>query len=199
MSEVSVHEKEPDHFDEIMDKVAWADAVVLGPGLGRENETKALIKKLVESIHKPLVLDADGLFPFSKKMDELNEREFPLIITPHIGELSNLTGIEKNKIISEFPNVMTEIMHNFRYIALVKQVPSCSFYENRAIVNSTGNPGLATGGTGDVLSGIIASFIAQGLDLFNATSLAAFIHGKASDNLIKEKDDKYLKLIKKRD
>ena len=176
-----------DHFDEIMDKVAWADAVVLGPGLGRENETKALIKKLVESIHKPLVLDADALFPFSKKMDELNEREFPLIITPHIGELSNLTGIEKNKIISEFPNVMTEIMHNFRYIALVKQVPSCSFYENRAIVNSTGNPGLATGGTGDVLSGIIASFIAQGLDLFNATSLAAFIHGKASDNLIKEK------------
>jgi NAD(P)H-hydrate epimerase len=146
-----------------------------------------LIKKLVRIIEKPLVLDADGLFPFSNKMGDLNDREYPLIITPHIGELSYLTGIDKEKIISEFPIVMNEVMTDFRHIALVKQVPSCTFYKNSAMVNSSGNPGLATGGTGDVLSGIIASFIAQGIDHYNSVSLAAFIHGKASDALIKEK------------
>ena len=176
-----------DNYDSIEEKLEWADSVVLGPGLGRDISTQNLIKKLVRIIEKPLVLDADGLFPFSNKMGDLNDREYPLIITPHIGELSYLTGIDKEKIISEFPIVMNEVMTDFRHIALVKQVPSCTFYKNSAMVNSSGNPGLATGGTGDVLSGMIASFIAQGIDHYNSVSLAAFIHGKASDELIKEK------------
>lgn len=176
-----------DHYDAIMEKVEWADAVVLGPGLGRAEGTQALIKHLVSDIEKPLVLDADGLFPFLDQMDELSSREFPLIITPHLGEISNLTGIDKDRIISDFPNVMTEVMANFRHIALVKQVPSCTFYQNDARVNSSGNPGLATGGTGDVLAGMIGSFIAQGIEPFDAATLASFIHGKASDSLVADK------------
>ena len=176
-----------EHFNSIMEKIAWADAVVLGPGLGRELETQQLIKKLVKSIQKPLVLDADGLFPFSGNIADLNQRRFPLVITPHLGELANLSGLDKENIISDFPNVMEKLMADFNHIALVKQVPSCTFLDNRAIVNTSGNPGLATGGTGDVLSGMIASFIAQGITPFDAASLGAFIHGKTSDQLVMEK------------
>ena len=175
------------HADLIMEKVDWADSVVLGPGLGRKKETKELIRELVFSIDKPLVLDADGLFPFSKNIRVLNERNSPLVITPHFGELSQLTDMDADRIRDDFPNVMTDLMKEFRHIALVKQVPACIFFNDDVQVNTTGNPGLATGGTGDVLSGIIASFIAQGYDHFEAVCLAAFIHGKASDMLIKEK------------
>jgi NAD(P)H-hydrate epimerase len=176
-----------EHFNSIMEKMAWADAVVLGPGLGREKETQQLIKKLVQTIQKPLVLDADGLFPFSGNIGELNQRRSPLVITPHLGELANLSGIEKENIVSDFPNIMEKFMADFNHVALVKQVPSCTFFDNRAIVNSSGNPGLATGGTGDVLSGMIASLIAQGITPFDAASLGTFIHGKTSDQLVIEK------------
>ena len=176
-----------EHFNSIMEKMAWADAVVLGPGLGREKETQQLIKKLVQTIQKPLVLDADGLFPFSGNIGELNQRRSPLVITPHLGELANLSGIEKENIVSDFPNIMEKFMADFNHVALVKQVPSCTFFDNRAIVNSSGNPGLATGGTGDVLSGMIASLIAQGITPFDAASLGTFIHGKTSDQLVMEK------------
>ena len=176
-----------DHFDPIIEKVDWADSVVLGPGLGRELETQELIIKLVQSINKPLILDADGLFPFSGKLEKLNAREFPLLITPHLGELARLSGKRTDFLISDFPDVMSEIMAMFNHMALVKQVPSCTFYGKAARVNTSGNPGLATGGTGDVLAGMIASLIAQGLDFYEAASLGAFIHGKASDMLVAEK------------
>ena len=175
------------NFNAIMNKVDWADVVILGPGLGRETETIALIKKLVQAIQKPLVLDADGLFPFSNNIDELNQRCSPLVITPHLGEFAKLTGINKDLIQSDFPNVMQNFMDEYNHIALIKQVPSCVFDQNQTIVNSSGNPGLATGGTGDVLAGMIASFISQGISTFEATSLATFIHGKASDEMVKEK------------
>ena len=176
-----------ENFNAIMNKVDWADVVILGPGLGRETETIALIKKLVQAIQKPLVLDADGLFPYSDNIAELNQRCSPLVISPHLGEFAKLTGINKDLIKSDFPNVMQNFMDGFNHIVLIKQVPSCVFYQNQTIVNSSGNPGLATGGTGDVLSGMIASFISQRILPFEATSLAAFIHGKASDDMVKEK------------
>ena len=76
---------------------------MLGPGLGRENSTQELIKHLVRNVNKPLILDADGLFPFSDDINQLNEREYPLIITPHFGELARLKGI---KTISWYQNFL---------------------------------------------------------------------------------------------
>ena len=78
-------------------------------------------------------------------------------------------------------------MERYNHNALVKQIPSCSFYKNNVLINSSGNPGLATAGTGDILSGMVASFNSQGLDLNAAAPLASFIHGRASDNLVQEK------------
>ena len=175
------------NFDSIMEKVDWADSVLLGPGLGRENSTQELIKHLVRNVNKPLILDADGLFPFSDDIDQLNEREYPLIITPHFGELARLKGIKTKALVSEFPDIITDLMQVFDKTVLAKQVPVCVFEGNEAIINTSGNPGLATAGTGDVLAGMISGFLSQGHSNLNAATLGAFIHGKASDIIASEK------------
>ena len=167
-------------------KVSWADSVLIGPGLGRHPTTKLLIEKLVKSINKPLVLDADGLYPFFGRLNDLSKRKYPLIITPHFGEFSYLCDINKNDIISEFSKVMDSKIKKFHHVILVKQIPICTFSNNSATVNISGNPDVATAGTGDVLAGMIASFIAQGFS-FDSATMAAYIHGKASDKLLETK------------
>ena len=175
------------HYDGIMEKVSWADSVLIGPGLGRHPTTKLLIEKLVKSINKPLVLDADGLYPFFGRLNDLSKRKHPLIITPHFGEFSYLCDINKNDIISEFSKVMDSKIKKFHHVTLVKQIPICTFSNTSATVNISGNPGMATAGTGDVLAGMIASFIAQGFSTFDSATMAAYIHGKASDKLLETK------------
>ena len=175
------------HFEEIMKKVDWADSVLIGPGLGRNDSTLELIEKLIFSIKKPLVLDADGLFPFRDNYIKLNNRKYPLVITPHFGELSIITGIEINKIKSDFLEIMTNFMRTFNHTALVKQIPSCTFNKKIVTINSSGNPGLAKAGSGDILSGMIASFVSQGISMEKSTKLAAFIHGKTSDIISTQK------------
>jgi len=176
-----------EHFDKIMEKVEWADTVLLGPGLGRHQSTQRLIKELFITIEKPLVLDADGLFPFSGDIGKLFQREYPLVITPHFGEFSRLIGQDKEKIISEFPRFMTEFMEKFDQTFLIKQVPVCIAKGNDIGINVTGNPGLATAGTGDVLAGMISSFVAQGFNCHDSASMGAYVHGMAADHLVTEK------------
>ena len=84
--------------------------------------------------------------------------------------------------------IMTDLMKNFHHVALVKQVPNCTFYKNHAVVNSSGNPGLATGGTGDILAGIISSLIAQQCEPFNHPNIESFFQEKNDDKQLNEKD-----------
>ena len=175
------------HYDSIMEKVEWADSVLVGPGLGRNQSTQLLIKKLVKSIAKPLILDADGLFPYSDCLNELSSRQTPLIITPHFGEFSRLINIAVEDIISNFPTIMEDTLKVFNHTLLIKQVPICTLEKNKAVVNITGNPGLATAGTGDILSGILASFLSSGLNGFDAATIGAFVQGKSSDKLLSSK------------
>ena len=175
------------HYDSIMEKVEWADSVLLGPGLGRNKSTQLLIKKLVESITKPLILDADGLFPYSDSLNELSSRPTPLIITPHLGEFSRLINITVENIISNFPIIMEDTLKVFNHTLLIKQVPICTLNKNKAVVNITGNPGLATAGTGDILSGMLASFLSIGLNSFDAAAVGAFVQGKSSNKLLSSK------------
>ncbi len=175
------------HYGIIMEQAEWADSVVIGPGAGRNIETQSLIKKLVLNIKKPLVIDADGLSCFEGKARDLCQRKFPLVITPHFGELSRLLNISVDNLITKFPQVMESFMKKYYHTVLVKQVPACTFSEIHAFLNTTGNPGLATAGSGDILAGILGSFISQGFNLSDSTTMAAFVHGKSSDILVNEK------------
>jgi len=134
-----------------------------------------------------LVIDADGLRPFMDNYKLFEEITVPFVITPHYGEFCRLTAADSKTIEVEFTSVVTDFMIDFSGILVAKNAPSCVFYKNEGIVNSTGNPSLATAGTGDVLTGMIAGLIAQGLEPPNAAQTAVYIHGKAADLFCEKK------------
>ena len=110
-----------------------------------------------------------------------------MIITPHLKELARLLGCKKEMVLSDFSNVITGIRKKFRQVCVVKQVPASIMFENSIRINTTGNPGLASAGTGDVLTGIIASLVSQGLNCYDAASVGVCIHGQTSDELVERK------------
>ena len=171
------------NYDQIMEKVEWADSLVIGPGLGLNKETIQLVTELVNTINKPIVLDADGLTCFNQLAGSLDN----LVITPHLGEFSKILNMDREKIISDFIYTAEGFMNAYTGVALIKHVPACVTYGNQLSLNSTGNPGLATAGSGDVLSGMIGSFISQKMNNYDACRLSSYLHGKAADNLIKNR------------
>ena len=171
------------NYDEIIKKIGWADSIVIGPGLGLNNETMELVIKLIQTVNKPIVLDADGLSCFNDLRGPLEH----LIITPHLGEFSKILNIKRHKIVNDFINIVAGFMKNYKGTARIKHVPACIVYDNQLSLNSTGNSGLATAGSGDVLSGMIASFIAQEFNKYDACRLSSYLHGKAADNIVKKR------------
>ena len=173
--------------EEIIQRFDWADAIAIGPGLGPNEETIKFVEILISAANKPLVIDADGLRPFMDNYKLFEEITVPFVITPHYGEFCRLTAADSKTIEVEFTSVVTDFMIDFSGILVAKNAPSCVFYKNEGIVNSTGNPALATAGTGDVLTGMIAGLIAQGLEPPNAAQTAVYIHGKAADLFCEKK------------
>jgi len=172
-----------DNYDGIMEKTEWADSLVIGPGLGLEKDTMSLVVKLVNEVDKPIVLDADGLAIFPSLKGPLDN----LVITPHLGELSRILNIEKKILLKNFIQIVKKFLANYSGVAVIKHVPACIINGQKMSINCTGNPGLATAGSGDVLSGVIASFISQNMDSYDACRLSSYLHGLAADNQIKHK------------
>jgi len=174
-----------ENYDEIMAWIDWCDVFSIGPGIGQNTGTARLVEKIVKTIDKPMVIDADGLVPFYNNFDLFNKIKNEFIITPHIGELSNLLGKTAKSIQKDLPKTIDEMMPSFPGILIAKFAPSLVAWETLGAVNSTGNAGLATAGSGDVLTGIVSSLMAQGYHAVEAAKSAVFIHGKASDQLAK--------------
>ena len=172
-----------DNYKEIMDKVEWADSLVIGPGLGLEKDTVKLVANLVNDVDKPIVLDADGLasYPF------LNGSLKNLVITPHIGEFSRILNIERKTLQKNFIQFVKNFLADFDGVAVIKHVPTCIINNQKMSLNPTGNPGLATAGSGDVLCGMIASFISQNMNSYDACRISSYFHGLAADNQTKYK------------
>jgi len=165
---------------------ATRDALGLGPGIGVSEETQALVVSLVKRLEIPLVIDADGLYPFAREPDWLRERRAPTVLTPHPGEAATLLGIEASEINRDRPASARELAKRLGSVVALKGAATVTAApDGRIAINPTGGPALATGGTGDVLLGMVTGLIAQGLDAFEATALAVFIHGAAADRLAK--------------
>lgn len=162
------------------------DMIAVGPGLSMDTSTQTLVRKLIKTLRKPMVIDADGL-------NALAERPpFKLppgaIITPHPGEMARLIGIPARVIEKK----RKEVAKNFaaRYNSTVVLKGRRTFVagpDGRIYVNTTGNPGMATAGSGDVLTGIIAALGAQGLDAFEAAKYGVYLHGLAGDLAVRKK------------
>jgi NAD(P)H-hydrate epimerase len=163
---------------------ATRDAVGLGPGVGRSDETQALILALAKRLDIPLVIDADGLFPFAREPELLLERGAATILTPHPGEAANLLGIDVAAVNRDRPGTARRLAVQMGAVTALKGAATViAAPDGRIAVNPTGGPALASGGSGDVLLGMVTGLLAQGLDAFEATALAVFLHGAAADRI----------------
>ena len=169
------------NFEEIHSHLDWCDVILIGPGLGARETTRQLIERIILSSEKPLIIDADGLRCFIKNSDLFHQISAPFIITPHYGELASILGKDIQEIQSNFPDSLESFLHEFPGVIVAKNAPTCTAFRNEIVINTTGNPGLATAGTGDVLAGIISSFLAQGIPAFEAAQCGVYIHGLAGD------------------
>jgi len=173
-----------EHFDEICKIADKSTTLAIGPGMGNHTETIELCRKLIDkySNTKTIVLDADGI----KAIDINNKYTRKVIITPHLGEFSSLIGIPREEIKLNALDIAKEWSARLGLIIHLKSVPSISTDGKMSYLNIYGNPGMASAGSGDVLTGIISSFTALGVEELKATALGSMIHSKAGDYYAKE-------------
>jgi NAD(P)H-hydrate epimerase len=160
------------------------DVVALGPGLSRTAESGEVAHKVVAESPVPVVLDADGLFAFAGKAERLfaARRRSALVLTPHLGELGRLTGLAPQALEDGRLELARRFAEEWGAVLVMKGAPTVvASPTGEATVNPTGNPGMATAGMGDVLTGVIAAFIAQGLSPYDAARAGVFVHGLAAD------------------
>lgn len=157
-----------------------AQVIAVGPGIGVTEDTKEIIKGLLREIKVPIILDADGINCLEDTPELLKESS-NCVITPHPGEFSRLTGIPKEEIEKKRIELVSEFSLKYNVTAVLKGVPTVIACEGYSYINSTGNPGMAKAGSGDVLTGIIAALMAQGLSGKDASILGVYLHGLAGD------------------
>lgn len=162
---------------QILQRLPQMDAVLIGPGLGQSEDTFLVTKAVLQSAVCPVVLDADGINVMAQHMDILRERHNPTILTPHAGEFARIYGEIKPDRIS----CAGAFSEGTGCILLLKGHETVITDGTECYVNHTGNPGMAVGGSGDVLAGMIAGLIGQGLKPLKAAACGAWLHGAAGD------------------
>jgi ADP-dependent NAD(P)H-hydrate dehydratase / NAD(P)H-hydrate epimerase len=167
-------------WDVLEERLGGADAVAVGPGLTTNQETVRLVRRIVAESPIPLVLDADGLNAFTGHTELLSERRSEAVLTPHPGEFGRLTGLSSAEVLEDRVGHARKAAAELRCTLLLKGSRTVvAEPDGTARVNPTGGPFLATGGTGDVLTGAISAFLARGLRPPDAAVLAAWVHGEA--------------------
>jgi len=161
-------------------------ALACGPGLGRSDDLNELVGWLYTEMTIPTVFDADALNALSEQREILQRPGGPRVLTPHPGEFARLSGQKYNADFAERRNDCFEFARRTRTTVVLKGHQTCISDGRQIAVNQTGNPGMATGGTGDVLTGIITALLCQGLEPFDAAYLGAHIHGLAGDLAAKQ-------------
>ena len=164
------------------------DVLAMGPGISQNKETQGLVRDLISRIELPIVLDADGINACVGHLEILKNARSGLVLTPHEGEMASLSGLDKKDISQNRKDVALKFASEYNTVLVLKGhntivvSPTGDFY-----VNQTGNAGMATGGMGDILTGMIASFIGQGAEPYNAAVLGVYFHGLAGDMALKDK------------
>jgi len=158
--------------------------LALGPGISTHPETIAVVHHIIRNSRIPLVIDADGINALGEKSSVLLKAQCPIVLTPHPGEMARLTGISIKEVQDDRIGVAKKFAHEYGVVLVLKGArtiiaePMGNIY-----INSTGNPGMATGGTGDVLTGMIAGLVAQGYTISEASRIGVFLHGYIADRI----------------
>jgi len=166
------------------------DVVAMGPGLSQNPQTQKLVRRVVASLRKPMVVDADGINALAAKAELLIHAKAHLILTPHSGEMARVAGISVGDIQRERLRSARAFAKRYRVTLVLKGHHSIvASPAGNSYVNKTGNPGMATAGMGDILTGMLASFLGQEIEPFEAAKLAVYLHGLAGDLAAKEKGE----------
>ena len=172
----------PECFGRLSQVVKGIDVIALGPGIGRDPATVSFIRQFVQECELPLVIDADGLNAFAEQTEKLSGAKRPLVLTPHPGEMSRLTGLSTADVQKDRIGVARKFAAEHQCVVVLKGHRTLIALQDGAVwVNATGNPGMATGGTGDVLTGIVAGMMAQTKDVAMAVRAGVYLHGLAGD------------------
>jgi NAD(P)H-hydrate epimerase len=166
---------------DLLTLAASKDVVALGPGLGQGPALTALVASVVGRVQAPLLLDADGLNALAPQPERLRGRPGPTILTPHPGEFARLLGTDVAAVQGRRQELAARFAAEHGVVLVLKGHRTVVTDGRRLYHNTTGNPGLATGGTGDVLTGLIAALLGQGLEPFAAAQLGVHLHGLAGD------------------
>ena len=168
---------------QIQQLLVGRQCLAIGPGLGQSADLSELIRLLVTSATVPMVIDADGINLLAVQLECLHGRnEQPLILTPHPGEMARLTGLTVAEIEANRFEITQKFAAKYGVVLLLKGARTViAAPDGRVNINATGNDGLASGGSGDVLTGLIGGLLAQGLDGFAAATLGAWLHGRAAE------------------
>ncbi len=171
-----------DNTELLLDEAKKSTAVLLGCGLSVCEDTKALVRGFIENCAVPMVLDADALNCISDNPEILKKRESEIIITPHPGEMGRLCGITAKEVNADRVDVALSFAKKYGVITVLKGSGTIIASPNgRVLLNTTGNSGMATGGSGDVLAGMTAGLLAQGKNAFDCAAAAVYLHGLAGD------------------
>jgi NAD(P)H-hydrate epimerase len=172
----------PEAVEHLQPYLGRAHAVAIGPGIGRHPETERFVREFLGACGLPAAVDADAVTAFAGQPEQLGELDPPAVITPHSGELGRLLGEEIAEGAVERLQGTAAIAQQLRVTLLHKGAPTLVAEPLRGVyVNTTGSSALASGGTGDVLTGLLGSFLAQGASPIDAACLAAWLHGRAGD------------------
>lgn len=166
----------------ILEKSSEADAILIGCGSKNNNHTFEIVKKLILSSKIPLVIDADGINALSTCIEFLQKSNAPIVLTPHLKEFSRITGLSIDEILENRYIVSADFAKKYNcYLVLKGHETLITTPYGEQFVNTTGNSGMAKGGSGDVLAGMIVSLIAQKVSISEALCIAVFIHGLSGD------------------
>lgn len=171
-----------DAVPEILTRLPQMDAVLVGPGLGQSEGTLAVVRAVLEKAECPVVVDADGINVLSAHRDLLRGRKLPTILTPHDGEFARLGGV----IGEDRMSAAAALAEELGCVVLLKGHETCITDGVNGYINPTGNPGMAVGGSGDVLAGVITALLGAGLPPLEAAACGAWLHGAAGDRCAAE-------------
>ncbi len=167
---------------EIRSWVGRADAMAVGPGLSQQPQTQQLLRQLLPKITKPLVLDADGLNAVAEDVEVLKTVTGTAIVTPHPGEMGRLARLSAADVQRDRRRIAQSFAQRYGVVVVLKGHQTVVANVDGAVhINESGNPGMASGGCGDVLTGVIAALLGQRLSLWDAARLGAYLHGLAGD------------------
>lgn len=176
--------------DELLELSEKVDMVIMGPGLSLNTETQQLVRELGKKIEKPLLIDGDGITAIARDVETIKERRGRTMLTPHPGEMSRITKIEVEKISENRIDVLQKTARSLNAIIVLKGAHSLIGYpDGKVYINMSGNPGMATAGSGDVLTGTIAAMFGLGLSIEDAVRIGVFMHGFSGDLAARDKGE----------